>query len=1034
MASNTNTGNGGFQIDGKTFTFSHVPEGEPGEEPSESNKGNLKPSEGPHDIGENVKITIGQYLSKETKTNSFPIDQKHTKLTLNDENGNPTKSEVQNSKRFVTDELPNNINQNDLRGSSRTLEDPSVNLSIKKGKASGNEPDGHELLSTIKKNNPNKAVGSYVNSILNNNRFNAASLSIQANFVNGINTTTDEDRRLPHRPQANHNDSFIHPRFGEMTSHQLAQVGSALSIRSSAELDSASRQNDPSSFGAEAKALLPSLNQTGLSRIDVVKLEAYDVLESLTEREIPDSNLTSIAPGGSWGNLNNVHDRFSGINSLGMIALSAAMSAGVFLIYDSLSFLINLINVGPKTLGKTSSDSFVLGRSTMMPRNDPNAFPPDSMLDVSSLLGIRQTVHPFKQALDAGTAAFFGISNTGGLLGQLGQVAVSSTRTPGFNVIVARTIIRSGVLVIDKFKDVGGNPLSVAQGILSIVDEIRTSKLISAMNVFAALGDQLLIDEESNEQVNEPGQPVKKSRIDSENDEVLSRNVVKNRLNGSLKLAWASNRSPAMYLLPDSTMGMTAISGIGGLNSGIGLQHDKARVFYKLLSANDIQQRGARIPYDSSNPDDITVKSMEQRLEAEYVPFYLHDLRTNEIISFHAFIGSLTDSYTPNWEQSDGFGRVDPVRIYKNTTRKVSVSFFIASTSEEDFKDMWVKVNKLVTMVYPQYTRGRMLTTPDGNSIIQPFSQLMSSSPLVRLRIGDVIRSNYSRFALSRLFGADSNEMVLNGTPIKFEGLLNEFKKKLQDAIKNKNQNFTWSIQTDNLTILSEGSSVIRLPSVSGFGGGNKGNKFAPTFQVDKHDIKFFEFKVSGELNSATKTLTVVPSIMSNQEMFNRFGLNSQDVSNIQISMKKKYDNADNASRRVIGGTYIVHSDNLVPTTKTINAIKDEILTGDSDFGESVEQLTDFLNPDKNALVRSFQQTRGKGLAGTIDQLDFDFYENVVWETAIGMRAPKFMKVNMSFTPIHDISPGLDSNGYNRAPTYSLGHFMQDRDDAKEGR
>jgi len=1032
VASN-DTGNGGFELDNKTYTFSNVPEGEPGEQPRESNKGNINVDKSPRDIGETVKITIGQYLSDKTKVNSFKIDSKQVKRSITDENGFPSSVENENTEKFSSNQ-PKIINQIDLRGSEKTLEDPSVNLSIKKGRASGNQPDGHVLLPSIQKDKQPETVSRYVNTILGNNRFNAASLKPQANFVNGVNTTTDVDRHIPHKPPADYNEQYNHPKLGEISAKRLAQVGAALSIRSSAEIDSSTRNNDPTSFGAEAKALLPSANQIGLSRIDQVRLEAHDVLESLTQREIPENDVVSIAPGGSWGSLNNVHDQFSGVNSLGMIALSATVSAGVFLIYEGLSFLINIINAGPKTLGKTSSDSFVLGRSTVMPRNDPSAFPPDNMLDVGSLLGIRQTVHPFKQALDAGTAAFFGVDNSGNLLNQLGQSVVSSTRSPGFNVIVARTIIRSGTLIIDKFKNIGGNPLSVVQGILSVADEIRTSKLISVMNVFAALGDQLLIDEESNDQVNEPGQPIKKSRIDSENDDAFARNVVKNRLSGGLKLAWASNRSPAMYLLPDSTMGLTAVPGIGALNSGIGLQHDKAKVFYKLLTVNDIQQRGARIPYDSTNPNDVTVKGMEQRLEAEYVPFYLHDLRTNEIISFHAFITSLTDSFTPNWESMEGFGRVDPVVIYKNTSRKVSVSFFIASTSEEDFKDMWVKVNKLVSMVYPQYTKGRTLSTPDGNSkIIQPFSQLMSASPLVRLRIGDVIRSNYSRFALSRLFGADTNEMVLNGSTIKFEGLLNEFKKKLQDALKNKNENYTWSIQTDNLSLLSEGSTTVRLPSVPGFGGINKGNKFAPTFQVDKHDIKFFEFKIAGEVNSATKIFAIIPSIMSKQEMFNRFGLNTSDIASIDISLKKKYDNAENASRRVVGGTYVVHSDNLVPTTKTINSIKDEILTGDSEFSESVTQLTDFLNPDKNAVVKSFQETRGKGLAGKIDQLDFDFFDNVVWETEINQRAPKFFKVNMSFTPIHDISPGLDHQGYNRSPVYPLGHFVHDRDDVKSG-
>lgn len=1026
----TRTGQGGFNLDGKNYGFSRVNEGEPGDEPRPLDRGDFPPSQEKQDIGENVKLTIGQFLSSKTKVNKFPIDPTSERLSLTDENGNPVPASKTSGNRF-SEEQARNFAPDGLRGDARALIDPTVGLNIKKGKASGDAPDGHELLPSVDPNDTTGPVAKYVTSVLSNNRFNAAALTMQGVFVDGVNTTTDEQRRVPQRPPENYNERYVHPRFGEVSARNLANVGSLLSLRSSAELGSGDRGADPTSAALQASALLPSANQLGLSRVELRKLEAADVIRDMTTEDIDENDLVSISPGGSWGNLNNVNDTFSGINSLGMIALSVAMASSVFLAYEGLASLIDLINVGPKALGRTTDGSYVMGRATMMPRNDPSAFPPDSMLDVSALLGIKQTVHPFKEALNAGTNAFFGIDPSSGILGQIGQAVTTASRSPGFNVVVARTIVRSGLFVVDKLKSIGGNPVSVVQDIITVVDEIRTSKLISIMNVFAALGDQLLTDDELDQTISEPGQPVKKSKIDSENDEAFARNVSKNRLKGGLKLAWASNRSPASYIVPDATMGMSVVPGVGAFNSGIGLQHDNARVFYKLLTLNDIQQRGARIPYDSADPNDVTVKSIENRLESEYVPFYLHDLRTNEIISFHAFITSLTDSFSPAYEESQGFGRVDPIKIYKSTTRKVSFSFYVASTSEEDFHDMWVKVNKLVTMVYPQYTKGRTLTTAEGSTITQPFSQLMSASPLVRLRIGDVIRSNYSRFALARLFGADSGTMAINGQPIKFEGLLNELKKKLQNALKEKNENYVWSAQTDNLYIPPAGGTTVRLPSVQ-LPGTSRSSNSVPEFRIDKHDLKFFEFRVVGRIDD--RTVLVVPNTMAKQEIIRRFSLTSQDASNVTIAMKKKYDSAENAATRVVGVTYATNVENLVPSLSTVDLIKDQILSEGTDLGDSVQQLTDFLNPEKNVLVRAFQETRGKGLAGTIDQLDFDFFENVTWETAPGQRAPKFFRVNVSFTPIHDISPGIDHNGYNRAPVYPVGHFAHGSDDIKEGR
>ena len=44
--------------------------------------------------------------------------------------------------------------------------------------------------------------------------------------------------------------------------------------------------------------------------------------------------------------------------------------------------------------------------------------------------------------------------------------------------------------------------------------------------------------------------------------------------------------------------------------------------------------------------------------------------------------------------------------------------------------------------------------------------------------------------------------------------------------------------------------------------------------------------------------------------------------------------------------------------------------------------------------------------------------------TDIGSRAPKFCTVSIQFSPVHDITPGLDSDGFNRAPIYNAGRVM----------
>ena len=63
-------------------------------------------------------------------------------------------------------------------------------------------------------------------------------------------------------------------------------------------------------------------------------------------------------------------------------------------------------------------------------------------------------------------------------------------------------------------------------------------------------------------------------------------------------------------------------------------------------------------------------------------------------------------------------------------------------------------------MVYPQRDKGTQRTLKDPNlnggdpvQFIQPFSQKIVASPVVRIRVGDTIHSNASTSAFAKIFG-----------------------------------------------------------------------------------------------------------------------------------------------------------------------------------------------------------------------------------------------------------------------------------------
>ena len=82
-----------------------------------------------------------------------------------------------------------------------------------------------------------------------------------------------------------------------------------------------------------------------------------------------------------------------------------------------------------------------------------------------------------------------------------------------------------------------------------------------------------------------------------------------------------------------------------------------------------------------------------------------------------------------------------------------------------------------------------------------------------------------------------------------------------------------------------------------------------------------------------------------------------------------------------------------------------------------------FMAPSNNGIVRAFENNRGRGLAGVITNLQFNWLE-FPWETDWGARAPMGAKVTISFECMHDLPPGLDASGYMRAPTHNVGAVM----------
>jgi hypothetical protein len=296
---------------------------------------------------------------------------------------------------------------------------------------------------------------------------------------------------------------------------------------------------------------------------------------------------------------------------------------------------------------------------------------------------------------------------------------------------------------------------------------------------------------------------------------------------------------------------------------------------------------------------------------------------------------------------------------------------------------------------------------------------MIGASPLIRIRLGDLIRSNYSRFALARLFGAGTDEMKLEGD-LKFSGAganLDAIRDKIKKTVTDPKIGSTYTLAAPGGAAVAPGASL-SLPIVSG--PSTPAN--ALVMNIDGGDLKYFEFKIVST-NTTKGSCVVEPKLVSNEDLMNVFGLSSDTVTSVSKTINAKYSNkAKNVNQCVLGGQYNVAMSQLRPTFRTFQAILNEANIQGID---NIDKLNDFLNSEKNALVKSFKSIQGKGLGGVIESMSFDWYDKATWETSFGNIAPKMCKVTIGFAPIHDISPGLDHQGANRAPIYPVGAGMK---------
>lgn len=1055
------------------------------------------------DISRSTKSTLASYLSDTTlgKTSSSPNGAKN-KYPINQIDGSdPVEIRLTDTDGYSSNPdtslgsyaSENKFVENDKLPSMKSRSMSATNLDIVRGRQNPNGKsgiDGNTLLKDVTKDGLESNPQQQATSVPGNGFSPPTSVAVNEgspvkNYYGNPNVSNSVifNRFNPEENQYGEANTLKNDQFSSKYSMgtsnavrnisfgKLAQIGNALSTRAGLELESiglgiprtnVDLRGDPSGPVASAAALLPGAAQLGAARIERERLTAKSVLDELITDPIQDNVL--IDPlGKSWGSLNNVLDEYSGMSNIGMQLLAAALVASLTSIFSALSFLFSTVFTGTNETGLIVIDSETMRRPYGAYAYDENGKGNYNTIaalidqirsgkfNFWRMIGIQSTRHPLDRCLAAGSLAFFGINSPNSTLSTVDGEAKSKsdtavTQSPGYYAVMARSVNRSFLQIGDAFQRMfsafGG--IDIANGvkqIFSLIETLRDSKFMKTISIFANLGDQVIeINSASKQYVYDESSVGPGVRFISRIDLAPENSAGKSRLGGPASmtntLAWSSYRARDLLIMPSAFgTGFTSLDsvpkgptlGVPDLKSNI----PPSKMPGGVSSFNTPANSGLRISAEDR-------ESLESYLEGEYVPFYLHDVRTNEIISFHAFLTSLSDDYTTNYDSVEAFGRVDPIRVYKSTVRRIGFSFVIAATSKNDFDVMWLKINKLVTMVYPQFSEGRRLVG-DGYSIYAPFSQSISASPLIRVRIGDLLQSNYSKFNLARIFGYTYNNTKIpspSPTPQPAPNSGPTYNEKVESFNKIEQMlkpgfTFTSSAPLSKQIIkkndkLTNSQIVSTDPSLTL----PRGYVLKVVSRVEVGPNPGAECRVVKARGDDKRNMTGILSydewsggggsakhIEDKVYFFNGYELTPTiSTQNSLEALKRQYGNN-------LPSGALTTSTAPAATQGTAGSLAETTNAGEQTLANVKDFMTDNESSKGNAIARSFRSSGGKGLAGFIDSINFDWYDNVTWTTdeGEGRKAPKMCKITVAFSPIHDITPGLDHTGFNRAPVYPVG-------------
>lgn len=144
----------------------------------------------------------------------------------------------------------------------------------------------------------------------------------------------------------------------------------------------------------------------------------------------------------------------------------------------------------------------------------------------------------------------------------------------------------------------------------------------------------------------------------------------------------------------------------------------------------------------SANSQEDSISNVRNNLGFSDIEFSFPVTDKSNSIRLPAFLTSHSDSFSPQWNPQTVYGRADPIPIYRNTTRTISIGFKIPNQSIEDASANFNSLGVLVKNLYPAYksfgSANLFGAFRDALSGLSP-NQSIVGAPLMRVKFANLI-------------------------------------------------------------------------------------------------------------------------------------------------------------------------------------------------------------------------------------------------------------------------------------------------------